>query len=96
MRLLAVWGTVTGLAMSDAPACDLGSVFARCDREHKKAELTQQSRRPTKTSGFALSPIRAVFSDSNRWAVELSVKGSNLHFVSGVPFGGRPADKPKL
>ena len=33
------------------------------------------------TGGFALSPIRAVFLDSNRWVVELAVKGSNLHLA---------------
>ena len=46
----------------------------RCDREHKKAEFTQQSRQPLGANGFALSPIRAVFLDGSRWAVEPAMK----------------------
>jgi hypothetical protein len=64
---------------------------------NKKAEFIQQSRRPTKTSGFALSPIRAVFLDSNRWVVEPTVS-SNLHLVPSLRCreGGRPVRHAKV
>jgi hypothetical protein len=57
--------------MSDAWGCDSVSIFREVTASTKMLLQTQQSRRPTKTSGFALSPIRAVFLDSNRWVVEL-------------------------
>jgi len=42
----------------------------RSDERLKFRELKQRSRRRYAANGFALSPIRAVFLDSSRWAVE--------------------------
>ena len=53
-----------------APQCSLSFLRERCLARFQK----QQSRRRYAANGFALSPIRAVFLDSIRWAVEPAVK----------------------
>ena len=46
MRLLAVWGTITGLLISDARAFDLGSFLRDVTASTKRLSFTQQRRRP--------------------------------------------------
>jgi hypothetical protein len=64
--------------------------------QKRRANLIHSKAAGHETSGFALSPIRAVFLDSNRWVVELTVKGSNLHLIPSLPFGGRPIRQVKV
>jgi len=91
LRLSAVWGTIIGLVISDARASDCISIFREVTASTKRPKFTQQSRQRgcVAASGFASSPIRAVFLDSNRWVVELTVKGSNLHLVPQSSVRGR-------
>src|SRR5215472_7715547 len=46
LRLLAVWGTITGLLISDARAFDLGSFLRDVTASTKRLSFTQQRRRP--------------------------------------------------
>jgi hypothetical protein len=74
--------------MSDARGSDLGSILRDVTASTKR--LSSHSKvAGHETSGFALSPIRAVFLDSTRWVVELTVKGSNLHLVPQSSVRGR-------
>jgi hypothetical protein len=68
----------------------VSSQYPDSRRPQKAARGPHNTAKPPahETSGFALSPIRAVFLDSNRWVVELTVKGSNLHLAPSVRFGG--------
>ena len=84
------------LLESDADACDLRSIF--CEVTASTKVLGSHSKGAGRhASAFALSPIRAVFLDSNRWVVELTVKGSNLHLAPQYSVrGDGQFDKPKL
>ena len=86
LRLSAVWGTIIGLVISDARASDCISIFREVTASTKRPKFTQQSRQRgcVAASGFASSPIRAVFLDSNRWAVERAVK-RRLHLRPQLP-----------
>ena len=46
LRPLAVWGTITGLLISDARAFDLGSILRDVTASTKRLSFTQQRRRP--------------------------------------------------
>ena len=58
----------------------------------------QSRRRPPTPDGFALSPIRAVFLDSNRWVVEPAVKRlkSSPRSHSSVSRGDGQYDEERL
>ncbi len=75
----------TGRLMSDAQPSDCISIFREVMASTKRRPQRQQSRQLREANGFALSPIRAVFLDSNRWVVEQAAKLLVMRFFTFVP-----------
>ena len=91
LRLLAVWGTITGLVVSDAPTPDLGSMLRDVTASTKRLSSHSKAAGP-RNQRLCLVPHTCRFLGQQSLGIELAVKWSSLHLVPTLPFreGGRP------
>ncbi len=97
LRLLAVWGTITGLVMSDAPTCDLGSMLRDVTASTKRLNSHSKAAGP-RNQRLCLVPHTCRFLGQQSLGIELAVKCSSLHLVPTLPFreGGRLVRQAKV
>ena len=97
MRILAVWGTITGLLRSDARVSDLGSILRDVTASTKRPSSHSKAAGP-RNQRLCLVPHTCRILGQRSLGIEPAVKCSSLHLVPTLAFheGGRPSDKPKL
>jgi hypothetical protein len=97
LRLLAVWATITGLVMSDAPTSDLGSMLRDVTASTKRLSSHSKAAGP-RNQRLCLVPHTCRFLGQQSLGIELAVKCSSLHLVPTLPFreGGRPVRQAKV
>ena len=86
LRLLAVWGTITGLLRSDARTSDLGSILRDVTASTKRLSSRSKAAGAAAAKRLCLRPHTCRVLGRQSLGIELAVKCSSLHLVPTLPF----------
>jgi hypothetical protein len=92
LRLLAVWGTITGLFDADACASDLGSNLRDVTASTKR--LSSHSKGAGQHQRLCLVPHTCRFLGQQSLGVEPAVKSMPLHLRPALPFREKRTTSP--